>query len=549
MPRTHLPLPIIAPRDTGSALIGTVTDRAAMAARFTRDVPRFVQVRETVEQAHARIRERLQQREARLLTFLRRSIFEQPDGPYRDLFQHAGCEYGDVVRLVQQDGVEQTLTTLAERGVYLTYDEYAGRRDLVRGSFRRRYADTDFDNPLIVPHFLSQTGGSGGRAKSLRQSLKFGVEICTDFAATLDAHGVRDAAFVFWMGAPINWLLTVPRVGGRTVAWCYPLHDTPWSYALGARYLSFLARLGGARIPAPQFLDIQHPERMARLLADQLRRETSVVLSCPVSSSVRVALAAREAGISLAGLNVIAMSEPTTAERRRHLEAVGARVLTRYSTMESGPIAAGCATPTAPDDGHIFLDRFALIDRPTVTRSDGLDVPSLLATNLGQHELKVLFNAELGDYGRREVRSPECCDLGRLGLTTHIWDVRSFEKLSSEGVSFVRSQIEQIIEQVLPSQFGGTAMDYQLVEEAGPDGNLRLALCASPDCGQIDDDRLRAAFLAALAAGTAADRYQALLLARAESLVVRREWPQVTHGGKMLPFHARRAAHQGASRR
>ena len=51
---------------------------------------------------------------------------------------------------------------------------------------------------------------------------------------------------------------------------------------------------------------------------------------------------------------------------------------------------------------------------------------------------------------------------------------------------------------------------------------------------------MRDTFLAALADGTPADRYQALLLERAQSLTVRRERPLVTEGGKMLPFQVRR---------
>ncbi len=513
-----------------------------MTARLTRDVPRYVRATESLDEARSRIRLRLQQRGPRLLAVTRRAIFEYPASPYLPLLQHAGCEYGDLVQLVEREGVEGALSQLAARGVYVTFDETTGRREVVRGSFRHTFTDSDFNNPLAAPHFTSQTGGSSGRAKPLRQSLEFGYEIGSDFAVTLDAHGVQQPAFVFWMTAPIFWLLMVSRLGHRTVGWFYPLQQSPWWFAAGARYLAALVRFGGGCLPLPQYHDLAEAAEMARWLSGRLQHERPIVLCCPVSSSVRVALAAQEAGLSLDGLVVIAMGEPTTEERRRHLEAAGARVMTRYSTMEAGPIAAGCAAPTSADDGHVFLDRFALIDRPYAPANTNADapVPSLLVTGLGQHDIKMLWNAELGDYGRREVRAPDCCGLGSLGLTTHLSEIRSFEKLSGEGVSFARSQIEQIIEQVLPSRFGGTALDYQLVEEAGPDGNLRLALYVAPACGQLDAEQLRAVFLAALAAGTAADRYQAALLERAHSLTIRRERPHVTAGGKMLPFHVRR---------
>jgi hypothetical protein len=51
------------------------------------------------------------------------------------------------------------------------------------------------------------------------------------------------------------------------------------------------------------------------------------------------------------------------------------------------------------------------------------------------------------------------------------------------GSDFVR-----ILEQVLPDKYGGTATDYQLLEEEDAQGQTRLSLIISPSIGEIDND-------------------------------------------------------------
>jgi hypothetical protein len=132
-------------------------------------------------------------------------------------------------------------------------------------------------------------------------------------------------------------------------------------------------------------------------------------------------------------------------------------------------------------------------------------------------------------------------------LRTHLSDIRSFEKLNSEGVSYARANLLPIVERVLPRRFGGASIHYQLVEEEAADTSTRMVLRVHPSIGPVDETALRQGFLQELARdGSLLDRYQAELLRRARAVTISRQPPIATTAGKILPFqiirHDRRSA-------
>ena len=108
------------------------------------------------------------------------------------------------------------------------------------------------------------------------------------------------------------------------------------------------------------------------------------------------------------------------------------------------------------DDLHVALHRHAVIERERPTFEDGPLVNSLHVTTLSLNAPMITLNVELGDSARLQERA--CgCPLGALGLRTHVSEIQSFEKLSTEGTTFARAGIVRILEEALPSRFGGTA--------------------------------------------------------------------------------------------
>ena len=126
--------------------------------------------------------------------------------------------------------------------------------------------------------------------------------------------------------------------------------------------------------------------------------------------------------------------------------------------------------------------------------------------------------------------------------------VRSFSKLTAEGVTLVGSEMEHILESVLPARFGGTPLDYQLMEEEDGGGLTRVVLIVSPRVGVVDERAVIDAVLTALRGASLGTAVGGGLLGAAGALRVRRAEPIVTARGKLLPLHLGQRTPQAPSR-
>ena len=542
--------PLLVGADAGGRMSGAVTsvrelaEDAAMLGRLGRDLPRYLRRPLSIEEARRRVRLGVEQRERRFLALLDRVVYGYPRSPYRALLRHAGCERGDLHALVAREGLEPALRHLAGLGVYVSFDEFKGRREAVRGSARFAFSERDFDNPLPPYCYVELTGGSRGRPTRVGRSLGAVTDMASSFALALEAHGVTSPRAFFWNGAGLSWAFAHLKLGNPIERWLYPIAPLPGLARAAHRYVAVLARLAGARIPPLEYCDVQEPERVVDGLVRARPGERPIVVNSTASSAVRVASAAAAMGRSLAGVTFHTRSEPLTPTRWRAIEESGARALPDYAAVELSSIAYACGAGIGADDMHLNVDRYAAIERERAVFEGGPRVDALLFTTLSPHAPKMALNVELGDSARVERRA--CgCSLGALGLTTHLSGIRSFEKLSSEGTTFARSNLLQILEEILPARFGGSAVDYQMVEEEGTDGSALLVLRVHPRVGEPDEGALRATLLQELGRGGMVDEYQVELLRRAASIVVRRLPPLTTQAGKVLPFHLARTTAVG----
>ena len=127
--------------------------------------------------------------------------------------------------------------------------------------------------------------------------------------------------------------------------------------------------------------------------------------------------------------------------------------------------------------------------------------------------------------------APSAC-----GLTEHIREIRSFNKLTGEGVTLVGSDMVRILEEVLPARFGGSPLDYQLLEEEDDLGRTRLHLVVSPAIRIDDEAMVVETVLGALRKCTVAGDLAAAIWSQAGTLRVRRAAPVWTARGKFMPF-------------
>jgi hypothetical protein len=405
---------------------------------------------------------------------------------------------------------------------------------VVRGSARFAFTAADFDNPLLAPHFEVRSGGTRGPATAVKMHLAFVTELAASTALAFRVHGLEHHDQLIWLVAGVTPTLIYARLGRPPVAWLYSVEPLPPAVWAGSRYLAALAKAWGRRLPVPAYHDLADAAGMTRRLAALLAGGRPVCVTTYASSAVRVAAAAGEGGVDLSGVCFITLGEPFTAGKRSVVERSGARALVRYAFTEGGILGYGCGTPEAPDDLHFFSDCYGLAQRRRPVGEMGLEVEAFLVTSLLPSAPKVLLNVETGDYGLVE-RRPCGCLLGGAGLDVHLSHIRSFEKLTGEGMTFVQTDLLRILEEVLPARFGGTGADYQVIEEE-EHGILRLSLIISPRVGQVDEAAARETFLRELGRGDGFGRAGAQFWRKAQTVVVQRRWPTPTRAGKILPF-------------
>jgi hypothetical protein len=235
----------------------------------------------------------------------------------------------------------------------------------------------------------------------------------------------------------------------------------------------------------------------------------------------------------------LAGGAPATEARKATIERAGARMAPVYISSDMGPIGHGCAAPTETNDQHLLEDCVALIQHPREILDSGIEVDAFYFTSLRPAAATILINVESDDYGVVEKRS--CgCPFDELGYHRHVHSVRSFGKLTGEGVTLVGSEMTRILEEVLPRRFGGTPLDYQLVEEEDEHGLGRLVLRVSPKLDCPPDDTVVAAMLEALGESSEAAGLARNFWEQADTFRVRREEPQWTSRGKLKALEKQR---------
>jgi hypothetical protein len=498
------------------------------------------------------VRSGLATREPAFLRKVLHAVYREPGSPYARLFEHAGCEYGDLERLVTDRGLDGALSELAASGVYLTVDEFKGRRPVTRGSTTFDCGPAAVRNPLSAFHLAVRSGGTRGPGTPVLMDLGFVRGCGATTNVFLRAWGDDGWPKALWEtpGAGARFrLLEYASFGAAPERWFSQVD--PGSTRLdpvfrwSERATRWSARLAGVAVPRPEHVSLEDPLPIARWMAEVVRGGRHPYLFTFPSSAVRLCRAASEAGIDLSGARLALSGEPVTAARLATVRASGAAALPRYGSMETGAIGFGCLEPDSPDDMHVLRDLHALIQAPaTVRAAERLPEGALLVTALHPQSPFVMLNASMGDQG--EIAQRSCgCPLEEVGYPVHLSSVRSFEKLTSEGMTFMDTDVVRVLEDVLPAKLGGSPTDYQLVESEDGLGRARLRLLVHPRLGELDEERVKETFLDALEGSGTSATAMGLMWRDAELLSVARIAPKVTGAGKIQHLHREAALERG----
>jgi len=505
-----------------------------MAARVLGRLPSYLRHPLTIPECRAVVARRLAGRVSSFLELARRAIFEQPDSPYRALLRHAGCEQEDLARLVHDEGIEGALRTLCRAGVYLTVDEFKGRRPAVRGSTS---IDVDPDrlcNPLCVPHLWSSTGGSRGPATRVRLDLRCVRERAVNMFLALDARGGARWRNAVWGIRGISPLLWYSACGGPASRWFVQLdpamRDTRQRFLWSARTLVWASRLARVPLPRPEYVSIERPQRIVDWLRQTLLKGEVPHLWGSPSAVVRLCEEAARTSVDLDGARFTITGEPVTSARLAAIRGVHGDAVPDYGAVDSGgTIAYGCLAPLAPDEVHVFSDLNAVIEAD----APALPAGALLVSSLQDTAPFILVNVSMGD--RATITQRRCgCAMEGLGWNTHLHGIRSFEKLTAGGMTFDDTDVIRVLEEVLPGRFGGGPTDYQLIEDTREDGHARLRLLVHPKLGPLDPTLLCDVFVRAVGGDDETRSDMAAQWRDGGFLRIDRTAPHRTETGKIL---------------
>jgi hypothetical protein len=512
-------------------LLGEVVEASRLLARL----PRFL--RRPLEPGDARriLARRLGRRGEDFLDLARRAIYENRDSPYLPLLRTAGCEHGDLTRLVAENGLEGALRAIARQGVYLSLDELRGRRPVKRGSIEMRVDAARLANPLAASHVPIRSSGSRGGSAGLGLSLDYVRDVAVNYGLAIDARGGARWQHGIWGvpgGAAINQVLRFAAFGAVPSRWFLQIDadraDLPARYAWSARALVWAGRLAGVAVPTPIHASAEDPTPIIEWLAGVLRAGQVPHLFAFPTAAVRLCQAARQAGVDLRGAQLTIGGEPITAVRMNEIAQAGVTTAAHYGSIETSTIGYGCLAPSHIDELHLFHDLTAVVQADGVP---GVRAETLLMTSLRQAAPLILLNASIGDQAVLGPR-PCGCPLEALGWTTHLHTVGSDQKLTTAGMAFLASDLLRVLEETLPARLGGGPVDYQLLEEETADGRPRLRLLIDPRVGPLDPVVVADVFFTAIGRGTGAAQVTSLAWQDGDLLRIERRPPE-PRGGKI----------------
>jgi hypothetical protein len=483
----------------------------------------------------------MENREENFLKLVEKGVYGYKRSPYLKLLKLAEYDYSDVKNLVLNDGLESALKTLREEGVYVSYEESKGKKPVVRNGKTVETRESDFHNPHTSSYYESQTGASRSPGTKIRMNFDFLEQIAVYAVVSNHIFEIQDTPWGIWrpaLQAGINRILKNAKIGVETAKWFTPI-DVKENFVhrvngwiLNAMLIE--GRLLGKKLPIPEFVHPNNSIVIGRWMNSMLKETGRCCQLASPSGAVRICNEAEKKGLELDGAVFYVGGEPLTKAKQEKIMSLGCSVIPNYVMSETGAIGYGCKNPVYTDEVHFFKDSLALIQHKRMFEHSEMEVNSMFLTSLLPTAPRILLNMETDDFGIIESR--DCgCGLEELGFTEHIHGIRSFSKLTGEGVTFQGSKLIKVLEDDLPSLFGGGPIDYQVVEKEDRDGFTRIILNVSPDVGDINEAELKRTFIELL--NPSGRNTNVDILDKGGNIFVERDYPIPTRSGKIMSIH------------
>jgi hypothetical protein len=410
------------------------------------------------------------------------TVMSMPGHPYAVMFSLAGCSYADLEAAARRDGVEATLQKLLEEGVFLTHDEFRGKKEIVRSGRHIPALASMWNNPASKGGYVQSSSGTSGRPVTTFQSVaaaRHGESMGRLFLREFDfSRGARVSVAPILPGFGLLSAISVGRLVGGYDRW-FATGGATWKnlhYRIITRLLVAEAKLLGLHAPYPIYLKQNDFRPAAEYIKKRLDAGEPAGMNGFVSAIARVAEAALSAGLDLTGCSALTGGEALTDAKRQLIESAGIKVYSSYGTTDFGGIGMPCSQMNTGNCSHVMKHAIALISRTEESSWTDTRVNSLYATSLLPIAPRIFINAEIGDTGIIEKATCDC-SFSKLGFDLQVRDVAAISKVTAQGVTIETSELVPLLEEKLPARFGGHSGDYQLCEtEAGSQTEIVLRI-------------------------------------------------------------------------
>jgi len=276
--------------------------------RYAVGIKHFLSEPLSLEQARAECERRLTSRNRAFLQILEHAVCGNPKSPYHRLLQHAGMDFEDVSRLVDEVGLEGALQRLYDAGVYVTQDELKGRRPIKRGALEFIVRASDFNSPFIQEVMHGRSSGSTGRPTRASFGFQYLEYQAASFVIDRAAHAGNRPMARWSVGSPSADLSRVKS--GEKMERYFSTNGFRWT-AEGVRAAIvnnstlLAARLYGHPISRPEFVPRGDVLPVVRWLVEKVAEGSPAALGCSPSLAIRSCLFAREHGFDISGTDML----------------------------------------------------------------------------------------------------------------------------------------------------------------------------------------------------------------------------------------------------
>lgn len=502
----------------------------------------FLHEKVSLSECQNLIREGINNREDNFLIFFKKIIYENKKNPYLELLKLSHISFEDIERMVKKKGIEETLYILKNEGVYVTFEEFKEKRTVKRKGKTFYFKKEDFSNPIRARMGEIFSGASRGPARELTIGIEYLMQKLVHEAVVFDLHRIMDAPLALWYPPfPSNvalYPLRLQKLGLLPKVWFSQINPAVNNPSLSIKIFLFKKNIKNIflkpKYPFPQYVSLKDAYIVAQWASEMINKYSMCSIHTYVSSAVRVCAVAKETGLNIAGTRFFISGEPLTERKRMEIEGTGCKTVNTYYFTEGGLAGCNCDNPLIKtDDIHFFKDSFALIQHIRETQEHKLNL--FLFTSFYQGCPIIMLNMENGDYGVIEKKNCGCL-LDQYGFFDHIYNIRSIEKICSEGMTFYTKDIIDIVEEEFPKKFGGSSIDFQIVEEEDKDGLTHLYIYVNPEIKDINE-RLAKQILFDRLRPNINRSVRIKFWEEADTFRIIKAYPFETPRGKILPFY------------